>query len=147
MFSRNYIELNKITLARWVNKVLDQTLIRKNIILKFKGTRVWPFNLRAMEEKTSPSTLYTLVNRTREDDDDDYHSNEEDGEQQWTKHAIIKELLNIGLTIKVTTHDLFKDQLWYYVKLLKIPTITNHTFVIKLKKTWLRMWCLHWMKL
>ncbi len=59
-------------------------------MLKFKGTRVWPFNPRAMEEKTSPSTLYTLVNRIKEEDDDDYHSNEGDGEQQWTKHAIVK---------------------------------------------------------
>jgi len=51
MFNRNYIELNKIALAGWVNKVLDQALIRKNIMLKFKGIRILPFNPRAMEEK------------------------------------------------------------------------------------------------
>ncbi len=43
-----------------------------------------------MEEKTTPSTVFTLVNQIKENDDDDYHSNDKDGEQQWTKHAIIK---------------------------------------------------------
>jgi hypothetical protein len=62
MFNRNYIELDKIALVQWVNKVLDQTLIKKNIMLKFKGTRIWPFNPRVMEEKTTPSTVFTLVN-------------------------------------------------------------------------------------
>jgi len=43
MVTRNYIELNKITLARWVDKALDQALTRKNIILGFIITRIWPF--------------------------------------------------------------------------------------------------------
>ncbi len=116
-------------------------------MLKFKGTRIWPFNPRAIEEKVTPSTLYTLVNQTKEEDDDDYHSNDKDGEQQWKKHAIIKEFINIGSTIEITIDDLSKDQLKYYVNMFKIPTITNHTSIIKLKETSLRMWCLHWMSL
>jgi hypothetical protein len=51
MFNTNYIELNKIALVGWANKVLNQTIIRKNIMLKFKGIRIWPFNRKAMEEK------------------------------------------------------------------------------------------------
>jgi hypothetical protein len=64
----------------WVDKDLDQAFTRKNIMSGFKSTRIWPLNPRAMEEKTNPSILYTLVNQTREKDDDDYHSNEKDGE-------------------------------------------------------------------
>jgi hypothetical protein len=81
IFNRNYIELDKIALARWVDKALNHALIRKNIMSRFKGTGIWPFNPKAMEEKTSPSTLFTLVNQTKEDDDDEDHSNEEDDEQ------------------------------------------------------------------
>jgi hypothetical protein len=70
-----------------------------------------------------------------------------DGEQQWTKHAIVKELINIGLTIEITTNDSSKDQPRYYVNMFKILTITNHASIIKLKRTWLKMWCFHSMKL
>jgi hypothetical protein len=62
MFSRNYIEPNKLALARWVDKALDQALTRKNIMLGFKGIRIWPPNLKAMDDKTNPCTIYTLVN-------------------------------------------------------------------------------------
>jgi hypothetical protein len=47
-------------------------------MLGFKGTRIWPFNPRAMDENISPNILYTLVNHTKEEDDDGYHSNEDD---------------------------------------------------------------------
>jgi hypothetical protein len=58
MVTRNYIELNKITLARWVDKALDQALTRKNIILGFIITRIG--HLRAMDHKTTLNSLYTL---------------------------------------------------------------------------------------
>ncbi len=35
---------------------------KNKIISRFKATRIWPLNLRAMDHKTSPSTLYTLFN-------------------------------------------------------------------------------------
>jgi hypothetical protein len=47
---------------------------------RFKGTKIWPFDPRAMDENISPNILYTLENQTREEDDDDYHSNENDCE-------------------------------------------------------------------
>jgi hypothetical protein len=86
-------------------------------MLKFKGIRIWPFNLKAMEEKTSLNILYTLVNQTREEDDDNYHSNEEDGGQQWTKHVIAEKLINISLTIEIITNNFFEDQLRYCVNM------------------------------
>jgi hypothetical protein len=61
MIKRNYIEPNKIILAAWVNKALDLALTRKNIMSRFKATRIWPLNNhRAMDFKTSSSIMYTL---------------------------------------------------------------------------------------
>ncbi len=58
MFSKYYVELDKIASIGWVDRALDQTFTRKNIMSGFKGTRIWPLNPRAMEEKTSLS-IYT----------------------------------------------------------------------------------------
>ncbi len=58
---------------------------------------------------------------------------QEDGEQDWTKHTIAKELINIGSTTKVPIACLFKYQPRYYVNMLEIPTITKHASVIKSK--------------
>ncbi len=131
MFNRNYIKPYKIAFVRQVNNSLDHALIR-NITSGFKGTRIWPFDPRAMDENISLNILYTLVNQTRGEDDDDYHSNEDDCEQQWIEHATIEELINIGSTTKITIDGLFEDQPRYYVNMLQIPTIINHAFVIKL---------------
>jgi len=62
MFSKNYIELNKITSVGWVDKAFHQAFTRKNIMSRLKNTRIWPINPRAMEEKINPSILYTLMN-------------------------------------------------------------------------------------
>jgi hypothetical protein len=66
MVSNNNSKPDKITLVAWVDKALDQTLVKKNIISRFKVTGIWPLNSKAMDEKTIPSTLYTLgdVDRT-----------------------------------------------------------------------------------
>jgi len=49
MVRRNYTKLDKITLARGVDKTLNLVLIRKSIMLRFKGTRIWQFNPRTMD--------------------------------------------------------------------------------------------------
>ncbi len=64
-------------MARWVDKTIDQVLTMKNIMLKFKITRIQPLNPKAMEDKTSLDNLYTLVNVNKEEEDDTT-SNEED---------------------------------------------------------------------
>jgi hypothetical protein len=60
MVWRNYIQLDKITLVGCVDKALDQTLTRKNTMLGFKGTRIFPLNPKAMDAKIGPSIIYTL---------------------------------------------------------------------------------------
>jgi hypothetical protein len=53
-------------LVGWVDKTLDLALTKTNIMSRFKGTRIWPFNPRAMDSKTSFNTLYTLHNQAKE---------------------------------------------------------------------------------
>jgi hypothetical protein len=77
--------------------------------------------------------MYTLVNQNREEKYDDYHSNEEDGEMQWTKDAITKKFINIGLIVEITIHEsitggLFQNQPRYYVNMLKILKVINLVF-------------------
>jgi len=50
----NYLEPNKVTLVSWVDKALNQSLSKQNILSEFRATWVWPLNLRAMDDKTSP---------------------------------------------------------------------------------------------
>jgi hypothetical protein len=45
MVKMNYTKPNKITLVGGVNKTLNLALPKKNIMSRFKGTWIWPFNL------------------------------------------------------------------------------------------------------
>jgi hypothetical protein len=85
-----------------VDKTLDQTLSRKNIISRFKSTRIWPLDLKAMDEITIPSRLYTILNQTKEEQNHDYQSNqEEDGEMEWAKQNVMKKRINIPPTAEL----------------------------------------------
>jgi hypothetical protein len=55
-------ELDKITHVRWVDKALDQLLTKHNIKAGFKRTGIWPFNLKAIENKTQPISAYIVGN-------------------------------------------------------------------------------------
>jgi hypothetical protein len=60
MLRNNYNKLNKVTLARWVNKVLNQVLSKKNIKIRFRvDIGIWPLNPKAMDEKFSPTKVHT----------------------------------------------------------------------------------------
>jgi hypothetical protein len=52
MARSKFSECDKITLAKWVEKTLDQSLTKKKIKVGFRGIGIWPFNLKAMEKKT-----------------------------------------------------------------------------------------------
>jgi hypothetical protein len=50
----NHKKLNKVTLASWVNKVLNQVLSKKNIKIRFKvDIGIWPLNPKAMDENSA----------------------------------------------------------------------------------------------
>ncbi len=59
MVKNIHCESNKCTLVSWVDKILDQSLSKKNINSGFKDTRIWPLNLKAMDHKTKPFKVYT----------------------------------------------------------------------------------------
>jgi hypothetical protein len=56
---KRYQELDKITLIRWVDKIIDQSLTKDNIRLGFKVTNILRLNPKATEEKTQMSMIYT----------------------------------------------------------------------------------------
>jgi hypothetical protein len=59
---------------------------------------------------------------------------QEDGEEDWTKHIIAKEFINICSIIEVPNiTTLSENQPRYYVNMPRIPTIINHAFVIESK--------------
>jgi hypothetical protein len=49
MVRNNHLEPNKVTLTGWVNKALDQSLSKQNVLSGLTATWVWPLNPRAMD--------------------------------------------------------------------------------------------------
>jgi hypothetical protein len=76
---------------------------RPNIFKKKYHLRVQKYkdlatlDLRPMDEKTRLSSLYTIVNQTRQEQDDDYQSNqEEDVEIEWEKQNVVIDQWNFN---------------------------------------------------
>jgi hypothetical protein len=61
MAKNNYLELDKITLARWVDKALEHSFKMENINSRFKVCAIWPLNLVAMVGKFGPNELFILA--------------------------------------------------------------------------------------
>ncbi len=51
------IESNKITFVGWVVKALNWSLAKYNTKVGFKGTRLWPFNPKVIENKTQQTNI------------------------------------------------------------------------------------------
>ncbi len=83
MVRSNHRKLNKATLINWVDKTLNQLLFKKNIKFNFKATKIWPFNPKAMDERTKPNDLYTLAPNTMGilNNDNDYLNDATNGSQ------------------------------------------------------------------
>jgi hypothetical protein len=52
MFKSNHMELDNMFLVGWVDQAINQSLTKKNIKVRFKTTCIWPFNPKAMDNKT-----------------------------------------------------------------------------------------------
>ncbi len=63
MVRRNYTKSNKITLVGWVDKTLNLTSIRQNVMSRFKGTRIWPFNPRVMDSKDQSRRMVKKIGK------------------------------------------------------------------------------------
>jgi hypothetical protein len=66
MERNNYIELNKVTLVRWVHKVLEQTLL-KYIRFGFRATWTLPLNPKVMDKKFNFVEIYITQPTNREE--------------------------------------------------------------------------------
>jgi hypothetical protein len=62
MARNKFSEHEKIMFVGWVDKALDQLLTKQNIKVGFRETRIWPFNLKTMENKTQLSNIYIIGN-------------------------------------------------------------------------------------
>ncbi len=72
-----------------------------------------------MDESTWPNSLNAIVNQTRKEQNVDYQSNQkEDGEMEWAKQDVAKELININSIAKPTI-SVTQDQPRYYVDMLQ----------------------------
>lgn len=52
MAKKYYMESNKIILTRWVDQALNHSFTKQNIKSKFRATYIWPYNPKAMDNKT-----------------------------------------------------------------------------------------------
>ncbi len=52
MSKNNHMEPNEITLVEWVGQAINQSFTKKKIKDGFKATCIWPFNPKAMDNKT-----------------------------------------------------------------------------------------------
>jgi len=63
MINRNYIKVDKIVLARWVDKTLNQAFSSKKYHLRVQKYRdLATLDLKAMDERTRPNNLYIIMN-------------------------------------------------------------------------------------
>jgi hypothetical protein len=87
MARSKFKKLEKINFVRWVDKVLNQSLTKQNIKVRFRVIGIWPFNFKTMNEKTKPINIYTTMNSNHGEGDDHYTSKDQAG--QSTRIGII----------------------------------------------------------
>jgi hypothetical protein len=75
MLKSNYMELDKITFIGWVDQALDKSITEQNIRFGFRVIGIYPLNPRAMDNKTEPSNIYTMVANEHEGEEEE--SNEQ----------------------------------------------------------------------
>ncbi len=75
MSKTNYMDIVKITIIGWVDQALDNSIMQQNIRFGFKVTRIYLLNPRAMDKKTKPSNIYTMVANEHEGEEEE--SNQE----------------------------------------------------------------------
>jgi hypothetical protein len=66
MFKSNYMEPDKITLARWVDQALDKSIMEQNIKFGFRVIGIYLLNPRGMDSKTEPSNIYKMETNEHE---------------------------------------------------------------------------------
>jgi hypothetical protein len=73
MERKKKIELDNVTLVKWVDKALLQSLKKKTIKLGFKVYGIWPLNLITMVGKFGPNKVF--ITTKEEGEKNAYQSN------------------------------------------------------------------------
>ncbi len=80
MAQSKFSELDKIVLVGWVDKASNQSMTKKNIMSRFKVTRIWPFKPKVMDANIGPTNIYIAMNSNHEaEGEGHYTSNVEVG--------------------------------------------------------------------
>ncbi len=74
MVRSKFSEHDKITFLGLVDKSLNQSLIKQNIKVGFKWTKIWPFNPKAIENKTHPTNIYIVGDSNGDQGGEDHYS-------------------------------------------------------------------------
>jgi hypothetical protein len=83
-------------------KALDQSLIKKNVKVGFKVTKIWPFNPKAMNEKKNQ---HLHNNEFKYEEGEDHYTSKDEAShnQQEEKEYIVIKLLNITRIVEEST--------------------------------------------
>ncbi len=71
---------------------------------RFRATSIWPFNLKAMDNKIQPSQIYIVAN-VNDQGNEDYITNDEGNhnQDQEKKPEVVKSFLHINEIVQQTT--------------------------------------------
>jgi hypothetical protein len=106
MSRNNHMELDKITLARWVDQALEQSITKK-ITFGFMTINIWPFNPKAMHNKIQPSQIYITKPINNQGNENNTIDDEVDHNQDWGEKCATVKILHIGEVVsQSTTRDL-----------------------------------------
>jgi hypothetical protein len=129
-------ELDKITRVGWVDKALDQLLTKHNIKFGFKGSGIWPFNPKAMENKTQQTSIYIIGNSNGDQgSEDQYSSNDQVGHSHIKeKESTATELFNIVKVVGplTTEYNHVEHKHQYYVEMPHSPCVIDDAEVAHL---------------
>ncbi len=125
MIRFNYYKWDKTTFVGWVDKALEISLSKYNIKNEFKITRIWLFNLRAMDNKTMPNEMYIFIFNMNILDEKNKNLDEESYNYQvWGEYGAIKKLIEISsvgefVKLRYNATSVLSNYLRYYVDQLK----------------------------
>ncbi len=141
MAKNNFLELDKITLSKWVDKALQQSLKKENIKFGFKVCKIWPLNSISMARKFGPSEVFTTTKE--KDPRNSYHSyttvqtndNEDEAKTTTKLLNITKTFQGVVIVTPTKTKCPFSPTPHYYVEMSCSPTTptTNPKLIVNLE--------------
>ncbi len=119
-----------------MDKALNQSLTKQNIKVGFKGIGIWPFNPKAMENKTQPLSIYIVRNSNGDKGSEDHYSLDEQASHSHIeeKDYAFAKLFNIAKVVKPSTieYNHVEQEHWYYVEMPHCPCLIDNAKITHL---------------